>query len=100
MIPDYAETLARAKHEIIMDVLGGIVPHDVKGFAELHDFTDANKFGGAFDLFSVGSDGTDEFMERECAFWNRVQDAIDAWIKSGDMVKEAAEEETRMEAGK
>jgi hypothetical protein len=64
-----------AKAEILADVARGVVPADVPSFAELHDHVDANEYGGGTESF----DGSAE----ACAFWNRVHDTLDAWIKAG-----------------
>ena len=67
-----------AKAEVLRDIYAGIVPSTLKSFAELHDFVDANGYGGAFDE-SPSESETDSF----CVFWNRVQDAVDVWLKAG-----------------
>ena len=40
------ETVERMKHEILADVKLGKVPATVKAFSELHDYVDANEYGG------------------------------------------------------
>lgn len=40
------ELAERMKAEILQDVKAGIVPSTVSEFAELHDFVDANCYGG------------------------------------------------------
>ena len=39
----------QAKREILADVTSGTVPHTCASFSELHDYTDANGYGGAFE---------------------------------------------------
>ena len=47
----------------------GTVPSTCASFSELHDYTDANGYGGAFER---------PFDNDETDFWNAVQDAVDA----------------------
>lgn len=75
---DLNVTIERAKREVIEDVRAGRVPVGVRSFSELHDHVDANHYGGAFESEWDGSDAG-------CAFWNRVHDAVDGWIKAGGL---------------
>lgn len=64
----------RAKAEILKDIAKGVVPDSVASFSELHDYVDANWYGGAFEGEFDASD--------ECLyFWNRVQGEVDEWLK-------------------
>jgi len=56
---------------------GGHADASVGSFAELHDYVDANEYGGAAESWEEGT--TDEF----CRFWNRVQNEVDAWLRAG-----------------
>jgi hypothetical protein len=47
---EIAQAVARAKREILEDIECGLVPSGVASFSELHDFVDANWYGGAFEL--------------------------------------------------
>ncbi len=73
------EAVDRAKSEILEDVGAGVVPETVASAAELHDYVDANGYGGAFEAWTEGCAGDRAFM----AFWNGVHDDLDAWIKAG-----------------
>ncbi len=75
----------RAKAEILADIAKGIVPASVKTFAQLHDFVDANGYGGAFEGEFDGSDAG-------LNFWNRVQDEVDLWLKCGRLAVDLKEE--------
>ena len=66
----------RCKAEIRRHVAVGIVPATCASFSELHDYVDANGYGGTFDH---------PFDTEETDFWNGVQDAVDAWIKAGGL---------------
>lgn len=69
---DFDETLIRAQGEILESVICKDVPPDVKSFSELHDYVDANGYGGAFEVEHLDID-----------FWDRIQTALDWWIQAG-----------------
>jgi hypothetical protein len=71
----FLKAVRRCRAEIREDVAAGIVPADVESFSALHDHVDANEYGGGTGTF----DASDE----ACEFWNRVQGAVDRWIKAG-----------------
>jgi hypothetical protein len=71
-----AAVVAAGKREILEDMHRGIVPCNVSSFSELHDYVDANGYGAAFEEPFDDS-------EEACAFWNAVQNTLDAWIKAG-----------------
>ena len=77
------ERLERAKREVLADVAAGVVPVTVASFSELHDYVDANGYGGAFE---------DDAPDTNDEMWDAVQCAIDDWIKSGDMARAATGE--------
>jgi hypothetical protein len=66
----------RCKSEILADVAKGTVPVTCTSYRELHDYVDANGYGGAFEH---------DFYSEEADFWNAVQDAVDAWIRTGGL---------------
>lgn len=70
------QTIERAKAEILADAASGIVPRACASFSELHDYVDANGYGGAFEH---------DFNNEETNFWNSVQDAVDVWIEGGGL---------------
>ena len=76
----------RAKGEILADVAAGTVPRTCASCSELHDYTDANGYGGAFER---------PFDNNETDFWNAVQDAVDRWIKQGGLKANLTEDEAR-----
>lgn len=81
---DVEISVARAKREILEDIAAGYVPRDVASFSELHDYRDANEYGGLcedgdhFGAYAWTLEETDP-----CLFANKVQDAVDEWIKAG-----------------
>lgn len=89
--PTLEAVLATAKNEIIADVQARRVPADVVSFAELHDYVDANEYGGFCDDDATpawieafgGRDSNDALPDAYMAFVNEVQDALDKWIKGG-----------------
>ena len=91
-LPDFSadelrQVVERAKTEILADVTAGTVPDTCASFSELHDYTDANGYGGAFER---------PFDNEETDFWNAVQDAVDAWIKQGGLQRLTDEEARRI----
>lgn len=76
----------RAKTEILAHVAAGIVPRTCGSFSELHDYVDANGYGGAFER---------PFDNNETDFWNAVQDTVDRWIKQGGLSQSLPEDEAR-----
>lgn len=82
-----ATTVERAKSEIVYDVAAGIVPRSVSSFSELHDYVDANEYGGAVRWPEDGPpEGDDEsYVTEHCKFWNAVQDQLHEWLASGVM---------------
>lgn len=75
-----AYAVKQAKAEIIAHVAAGVVPaSDVASFGDLHDYVDANRYGGCFDLYS-------RFDNDEATrIANEVQSALDEWIRSGGL---------------
>lgn len=67
--------IERGKREIMADVRNGTIPSTAADFSELHNYVDANGYGGAFE--------DDAHAVEDVDFWNAVQDALDLWIKSG-----------------
>ena len=70
----------RAKKEILEDVENGIVPNDVDSFKELHEYVDANGYGGFFE--------ENYAISKDFKFENAVQNKLDKWIKSGGLKSE------------
>ena len=63
--------IEKGKQEILRDIAAGLVPNDVNDFQDLHDYVDANEYGG-IDL---------GVMTIEEA--NRVQDGLHYWLAAG-----------------
>jgi len=87
-----AEQLAeQMKAEIRTDVAAGTVPATVSSFAELHDYVDANCYGGTEELFDqlVTESETDQEhqvkLDKLSAIMNPAMDIVDAWIKAGGL---------------
>jgi hypothetical protein len=69
----------RAKREVVADVRAGVVPAGVRDFADLHDYVDANGYGGAFEAWEDG----DTQDDRWCRFWDGVQEQVHRWLRGG-----------------
>jgi hypothetical protein len=94
------EVVERMKLEIVADVENGIVPATVADFSSLHEFVDANCYGGASELFGeiVTESSTDEEhqakLDKLGAIVNPAIDIVDAWIKHGGIAKATASPDT------
>lgn len=87
-----------SRDEIVRDVRDGTVPANVHDFASLHDYVDANLYGGAAFWPSLPSDSDDEQYQNEfCRFWNIVQERLDAWIKANGI--QLSQSQTRSSLG-
>lgn len=73
--------VAQAKAEIIRDAQAGHLPVDaITTFADLHDYTDANTYGGLCDEHVA-----EVFRVDDIDTLNLVQDTVDVWIKEGGL---------------
>ncbi len=73
-----AAYVSEAIDEIIVDINRKIIPKKVRSFVELHDYEDANMYGGAgflISLYDLRGDITDVL--------NLGQTIIDLWLKMG-----------------
>ena len=95
--PTLDESIERMKQEIIEDVKAGRVPADCPSFSALHDYVDANCYGGfceddvmqsLLDHFG-GRDENEGMPDDLMDYLNAAQDAIDRWIKEGGAQKPA-----------
>lgn len=73
------QRIEQAKAEITADVKDGLVSADVSSFSELHDYVDANYYGGWID------DDVPFRGEEDLPDVNIMQNAVDAWIKAGGL---------------
>jgi hypothetical protein len=73
------EVVERAKREILWDVQNGTLPALVQCFSDLHDFADANAYGG----------GNDESANSR--FWKKVHEQLGAWMKTGGLGRSVSE---------
>lgn len=80
-----AAAVARTKREILADIASGTVNAAVKTYSELHDYVDANGYGGAFEGMPILAD--DDSNIEECHantdFWNAVHHEVDLWLRDG-----------------
>jgi hypothetical protein len=89
-----AETVAQAKQEILADVRSGRLPRDAHSFSDLHDFVDANEYGGLCDPRTVedlinhlgGYDADGNPPSAWITYANTVQAELDAWLKRGGVI--------------
>ena len=90
--------IASMKLGIINDVNAKILPPNVTDFHDLHNYVDANEYGGfcieefaepLIQLFG-GRDGDDGMPQAYIDFMNEAQGIIDAWIKGANEVVKAS----------
>lgn len=67
------QRIDQAKQEVLDDIKAGIVPTTVSTFAELHDYVDANEYGGLCDDAAC--------FDASCDDINVIQDAVGRWLK-------------------
>lgn len=98
----HAELAERMKAEILADVASGVVPASVASFSELHDYVDANLYGGTealLEALDADAPDTDEghsaALVAFCDLANPAIDAVDAWIKAGGIAAERSAEGAR-----
>jgi hypothetical protein len=96
------EFVATAKQEIIMECVGErpgmkVIPwRTLTSFEQLHDYRDANEFGGFCDDSIAdaliehfgGRDANEGMPDAMLDFMNQVQSALDVWIRTGGLRRE------------
>ena len=96
-IPTIDESIERMKQEIIDDIKSGQVPADCPSFSALHDYVDANCYGGFCEeaemqalMDHFGGLDEDEGMPAALIdYLNETQNSIDRWIKEGGIQQHA-----------
>lgn len=69
------ELVSRMMAEILRDMLTGRVPRNVASFSALHDYVDANCYGGTEELFESMP------MDELFPLMNEAQTTVDNWLK-------------------
>lgn len=86
------EVIEQMKNEIKADVVFNAVPASVTSFSQLHDYVDANCYGGFCDDDGImdelialhgGRDEHEGIPDAALAFMNAAQDAINTWLGTG-----------------
>ncbi|WP_232431327.1 hypothetical protein [Cupriavidus sp. UYPR2.512] len=82
-----ANAIELGKAQIQQEIASGHIPPTVKTFSALHDYVDANEFGGLCaddgDLPRLFPRVTEGDAETFCEAANQVQQALDTWLASG-----------------
>ncbi|MCP3017424.1 hypothetical protein [Cupriavidus basilensis] len=80
------DAIELGKRQILLEMNSGHIPPTVTTFAELHDYVDANEFGGLCDdggpadtLFDRQTDAGSEVWCEAC---NQVQAALDEFVRN------------------
>ena len=99
-----SEQLAeKMKFEILADMHAGIVPRSVRNFSELHDYVDANCYGGSVALLDELEDSstTDEqhadAFNTLCVLMNSAMELINEWIANGGPFLEIIQMKARLQ---
>ena len=83
--------IERSKAEILEDIDAGIVPNTVSSFSQLHDYVDANEYGGLCEsgTWWCVADDYAELASNDGSYLRHfdqsaaVQDAVNAWLTNG-----------------
>lgn len=73
------EIVEKAKKEIIEDIQKGVIPSSISSFGELHEYVDANCYGGICDddyIMLCNDDDIDTI--------NDIQTTLSRWLKKAD----------------
>lgn len=97
------QAIQKIKGEIMDDVRAGVVPASVESFGDLHDYVDANCYGGfcveeyadALTEHFGGRDENEGMPDGMLAYINAAQNAVSVWIKEGGIEREYAEGDAR-----
>ena len=81
-IPTLEATVRRMKKEILADVVAGVVPDTVRSFAALHDYVDANRYGGTEELHDLTDAEDAAQVEALHSHINAAQNQIDLWLRA------------------
>lgn len=89
--PTLDESIDRMKLEIFQDIKSGVLPANCPSFSALHDYVDANCYGGFCEddvmqslITHFGDSIKKEGMPGPLMdYLNDAQNAIDRWIKDG-----------------
>lgn len=76
------QTVALMTAEILRDMACGIVPLTVTSFSELHDYVDANCYGGFEALHDTVDTEDEAACEALWQFMNDAQTAVDHWLRT------------------
>lgn len=90
------KTISRIKREIIADVLAGYVPVDCASFSSLHDYRDANTYGGLCDdeVFNSmiehfgGRDKNEGMPDGFANYITLAQQGVNTWLQDGGLARD------------
>lgn len=92
------ELAEKMKADILKDVAEGVVPKSVKSFSELHDYVDANTYGGTeglLDELTAGAPQTEEGAHGALMLlieiMNPAIEIVDCWIRNSGIVNKVPE---------
>jgi len=88
--PELNESIERMKQEIVEDIKAGRVPADCPSFSALHDYVDANCYGGFCEDVLLqaliehfgGRDENEGMPDDLMDYLNNAQNSVDLWIRN------------------
>lgn len=91
------ETVSRMQRETLHDVVAGHVPRTLRSFGDLHDFRDANCYGGFCEdkisdplIAAFGGRTADEALPDGFSdYMNTAQSRVDTWLFNGALERES-----------
>lgn len=92
-IPTLADVVDRMKREVRRDIQDGLIAVSVRSFSELHDYVDANEYGGfcedaVADALIEHFGGRDEhegMPQGMLDYINAAQRAVGEWLASNSL---------------
>jgi len=97
LTPSIVAKVLQMKKEILLDMQSGDVPTSVKSFDDLHDYGDANCYGGfcdddyadfLIDHFG-GRDEQESMPQAMLDFMNACQNQVDDWLGGGNFLAQS-----------
>ena len=74
------KTILRMKSEILHDISDGTIPADIMYFKDLHNYVDANEYGGFTDKGDRVLNGLP--IDQKIDVMNYCTQVVDHWLKS------------------
>lgn len=87
------EFAEKMKVEILADIRAGVVPPSVKSYSDLHDYVDANCYGGSEALLDElhaaapdNDEGHTQALNELCDLMNAAMEIVSKWLETGAVI--------------